>query len=261
MSQHVFSLQRRQTPTFYRLLPSGRSLAIAAALVAGAGGLYAIARETTMFAVRTIEVEGATPAVARQVQAALGRLSGTNLLALDGAAVIRTVDDLPTVVSASYDRDFPHTLRVRVLPESPVAVLRRGSGAWLASARGRVITPVARSRYRSLPRIWLPATTEIELGGFLTGDAAASARALRTVAVARFAGRVLWARVQDGQLTLALRSGLQLEFGAPTWLALKIAVVRSVLPTLSPPSAGGPTYLDVSVPERPVAGTNSQPAG
>ena len=214
-----------------------------------------------MFALRNIEVAGTTPTVARQVRAALARFSGTNLLALDGDAVVRSVDDLPTVVSASYDRDFPHTLRVRIVPESPVAVLRRGASAWLASARGRVIGAVARSQYRSLPRIWLPLSTEIDVGELLRGDAAASARALAAFVAARFAGRVLWARVRDGQLTLALRSGLELDFGQPTSLALKIAVVRAVLPTLRRPSAGGPTHLDVSVPERPVAGANPQPEG
>jgi hypothetical protein len=140
-------------------------------------------------------------------------------------------------------------------------VLRRGAEAWLASARGRVIGAVARSGYQSLPRIWLPSQTPIAVGGFLGGDAAASARALRELVATRFALRVLWARVLRGQLTLGLRSGLQLEFGAPTALDLKLAVARSILPTLARPSGGGPTYLDVSVPERPVAGTNSQVGG
>ena len=261
MSQGVLPLPRRRAPALSRVVPSGRSLAIAALVVASSAGVYAIARETTMFALRRVEVEGAPPAVASEVRAAVARFSGTNLLALDGAALVRTVDDLPTIVSTSYDRDFPHTLRIRVVPEEPVAVLRRGSDAWLASARGRVIGTVARTRYRALPRVWLPKATEIEIGSFLAGDAAASARALQTFVTARFADRVLWASVRGGQLTLALRSGLQVEFGPLTALALKIAVVRSVLPSLSPPVAGGPTYLDVSVPERPVAGSNPQPAG
>jgi cell division protein FtsQ len=226
--------------------------------VAAAGCLYLIARETPMFAVRRVEVHGAPPVVSQQVRVALARVSGTSLLSLDGAAVLRTLEDLPTVVSASYDRDFPHTLRVRIVAESPVAVLRRGAGAWLASARGRVIGTVARTRYPSLPRIWLPARTELTVGGFLDGDAAASARALREFVSTRFAHRVLWARVSGGRLALGLRSGLELEFGAPTILSLKLAVVRAILPTLAPPSGGGPTYLDVSAPERPVAGTNSQ---
>jgi cell division protein FtsQ len=261
MSQGVLSLARRHTPSCFRFAPSTRSLALAGALVAVAGCLYVIARETSMFAVRRIDVQGAPPAVTEQVRVALRRFSGTNLLALDGAAVVRTLENLPTVVSAGYDRDFPHTLRVRVVAESPVAVLRRGAGAWLASARGRVIGTVARTRDRSLPRIWLPAPTALEVGGFLTGDAAASARALRAFVATKFAHRVLWARVADGQLTLGLRSGLELELGTPTALDLKIAVARRIVPTLARPSAGGPHYLDVSVPERPVAGPNSQLGG
>jgi cell division protein FtsQ len=260
MNQDVLSFPGR-AHAVQRVLPSARSLAVAAALVAVAASMYAIARETPMFAVRTVEVHGAPPAVAEQVRVALGQFSGTNLLALDGAAVIRSLEDLPTVVAAEYDRDFPHTLRVRIVPESPVAVLRRGAGAWLASARGRVIGTVERSRHRTLPRIWLPARTELAVGGFLAGDAAASARALQAFVATRFAHRVLWARVAERQLTLGLRSGLELELGAPTALGLKIAVARTILPTLAPPSVGGPNYLDVSVPERPVAGTKAQVGG
>jgi cell division septal protein FtsQ len=223
--------------------------------------MYAIARETSMFAVRSFEIQGAPPAVRAQVRGVLQRFSGTNLLALNGAAVMRAIEDLPTVVSAQYDRSFPHALRVRVVAERPVAVVRRGSGAWLASARGRIIGPTARVRYRSLPRIWLPPSTQLATGDFLVGDAAASARALRAFVDARFAHRVLWARIQDRQLTLRLRSGLDVEFGPPTSLSLKIAVVRSILRTLAPASAGGPTYLDVSVAGRPVAGRNPQVGG
>jgi cell division protein FtsQ len=261
MSQGVLSLPRRRTSTLHRLLPSGRLLVVAAVLLASAGGLYAIARSTSMFAVRRLAVQGASPEVAAQVRAALLPFDGRNLLALHGATVVRTLEALPTVVSAEYDRAFPHTLRVRVVPEQAVAVIRRGAGSWLASARGRVIAQVERSRYRSLPRIWLPQSTELEVGSFLDGDAGASARALRAFVADRFAQRVLWARVQAGQLTLRLRSRLELRFGTPSELALKIAVVRSVLPTLALPAAGGPTYLDVSVPERPVAGVNPQLAG
>jgi cell division septal protein FtsQ len=223
--------------------------------------MYATARETSMFAVRSFVVEGAPAPVAAEVRAVLQRFSGTSLLALNGAAVLRAVDDLPTVVSAQYDRSFPHELRVRVVAETPVAVVRRGNGAWLASARGRIIAAIPRRRYRSLPRIWLPGSTKLAIGNFLAGDAAASARALRAFVDSRFAHRVLWARVADGRLALRLHSGLAVNFGAPTSLPLKIAVVRSILPTLAAPRAGGPSYLDLSVPERPVAGRDPQPEG
>jgi hypothetical protein len=42
---------------------------------------------------------------------------------------------------------------------------------------------------------------------------------------------------------------------------LKIAIAHGIVPALALPSAGGPDYLDIAVPERPVAGRNPQPAG
>jgi hypothetical protein len=54
----------------------------------------------------------------------------------------------------------------------------------------------------------------------------------------------------DRELTLALRNGLELRLGDGSDLAVKLEVARRVLPEL----AGLAGYLDVSVPERPVAG-------
>lgn len=261
MTHGVLSLPRRRPPAVLRLLPSGRTLLVAAALVAAAAGMYAIARETSMFAVRRIRVEGASPALARAVAAAAERFDGASLVSLNGAAVVGTVEDLPAVVSATYDRAFPHTLAIRVVPERPVAVLRSGAFSWLVSARGRAVASVPRGSNARLPRIWLPPGARIELGSFLAGDAGAAARALRAFVTAGLARSALWARIRNGELTVGLRSGLELRFGPAADLTLKIAVVRGIVETVPPPSAGGPRYLDVSVPDRPVAGSNPQVTG
>jgi cell division protein FtsQ len=257
----VLSLPRRRPRALVRLLPSGRSLLLAGALVALAAGVYLLARETSMFAVRGVRVTGASPALARQVGAALDRFDGVSLVSLHGAAVVGAVEDLPAVVSATYDREFPHTLVVRVVPERPVAILRSGTTSWVVSARGRVVAEVARGAFRTLPRIWVPPTTRVEVGSFLSDDAGAAARALRAFVSAGFARQALWARIRDRELTVLLRSGVELRFGSATDLALKIAVVRGILPAMTAASAGGPTYLDVSVPDRPVAGSDSQLSG
>ena len=57
------------------------------------------------------------------------------------------------------------------------------------------------------------------------------------------------------------REGLEVLLGAPLDLPLKIGIVRGLLPTFAPVPQGGPTYLDVTVPERPVAGRNPQVSG
>ena len=244
------------------MLPSGRALTIGIALLSIAAGLYGVARETSMFAVHSIQVEGAPPSVAAQAQNALRSFAGTSLLRLKGAAVVRRLEALPTVLSATYDRDFPHTLRVRLVLEQPVAVLRRGLSSWLVSGRGRVIASVDPKRYPRLPRIWLAATTQVERGTILDDQSGgAAARALAVLASSPVERRVLWASVRDGSLTAGLRSGLELRFGPLSDLRLKLAIAGSILPSLAPRAAGGPSYLDLAVPDRPVAGTNSQPGG
>jgi hypothetical protein len=68
-------------------------------------------------------------------------------------------------------------------------------------------------------------------------------------------------RALDGQITLGLRGGLEVRLGAPVELGLKIAIADHLLPAFALPGEGGPDYLDLAVPERPVAGRNPQPSG
>jgi len=261
VTQRVLSLPRRKPPALLRALPSGRALLVATALVLIGAGLYGLARETSMFAIRKIDVQGASPSLAAEVRTAMRDVEGRSLLALKSGATIARVEALPSVHTATVDRGFPHTLRIRVVPEQPVAVLRSGPASWLISARARVMEVVDSGTRRSVPRIWLPAGFDVPRGSFLSGDAAAAARALRAFITAGFANRVTWARIRSGQLTLGTRSGLELRLGAPIDLPLKIAIVQRIAPTLTVPGAGGPEYLDVSAPERPVAGTNPQVEG
>jgi len=262
VGEKVLQLPRRRSFDVLRFAPSGRSFAIGAALVLLAGGLYALARETSMFAVRSVEVEGASPALAAEVRAELRSFDGRSLVALNGDAVEQRIDGLPAVRSTVVDRAFPHTLRIRVLPELPVAVLRRGAESWLVSARGRVIAALALGARRDLPRIWLPTRTEISKGTFLTDEPGAlAARSLAAFVGSGFSNRVAFVRALDGQITLGLRGGLEIQLGAPIDLRLKIAIARGILPTLALPGQGGPDYLDITVPERPVAGRNPQPSG
>jgi cell division protein FtsQ len=226
---------------------------IGAGLVGVAVGLYAAARQTSMFAVTAVEVIGAPSPVRAQVRRAAAPLLGTSLLALDGAALRSEVEALPTVVSVRYDRAFPHTLRLTVVPERPVAVLRKGRESWLVSARGRVISRVARGGDARLARVWVPRGTAIARGEVLAdGDGGSPARALSFADA--LPARIAVASLTHRRLTFKLRSGLELRLGEPTDLRLKLAIARRALRAVPT----GSTYLDVSVPGRPVAGVNPQ---
>ena len=103
------------------------AVVIALALVGGAVGLYIAARQTSLFALDRIEVTGAPAPVAARIRSALADYQGRSLVRFDGTDARRRIAGVSEVANATFDRDFPHTLKVRVRLERPVAVLRRGS--------------------------------------------------------------------------------------------------------------------------------------
>ena len=232
--------------------PTRRSLAVGLGVLAVALGGYLLARESSLFSIDRIEVRGGSRKVARQVHVALASLVGRPLVGLDGSAVLERVDALPTVVSASYDRDFPHPLRIFVEPERPAAVLRRGPDSWLVSTRGRVMERLSATAVPKLPRIWISTRTPVRTGAELTAAGAATAAHAAGLAGA-FGARVESVSYTSGLLVFHLRSGVELLLGNGSDVKLKVTVAARVLAMV--PS--GSTYLDVSNPGRPVSGAGS----
>jgi cell division protein FtsQ len=233
------------------LLPSGRALLVGFALLAAGALAYFGARESSLFALRSIEVSGAPPRVAAHVRAALRPLDGTSLLAVDRADVERRLAKLSDVAGVSLDRDFPHTLKLVVAPAHSIAVLRRGISAWILSSDGHVIRTAGMFAAPRLPRIWIPRATGVDVGMTIDDDAAA--RAVAAVAAARRAGfseRIAAVRSTNRELTFVLASGPEVRLGDSTAVELKLAVAERLLPLVRT----GAGYVDVSVPARPITG-------
>ena len=233
-----------------RIVPSARSLLLWFGILGGVLLALVVARETPLFGVRAIEVTGAPPGVQRQVERALEDRRGESLVGLDLDAAQTDIAALPTVAAVAFDRAYPHTLRVTVLPERPVAVVRQGAAAFVVSERGRVIASVPRTRRPELARIWVSRDVPLAPGAIVDGELRIAVGAVAPLAGVRFPGRVVSVATGEDQLTLRLRSGLELRLGEPTHVDLKLAVAGRVLPLL--PAGSG--YLDLSVPDRPVAG-------
>jgi hypothetical protein len=244
-------------PRAVQLVPSGRSVAVSLALAVLALLAYLGARETAVFAVRNVEVEGVRGTVAQRVETALVPLEGKSLLEVNGDEVTRLATALPYVAGVAYDRAFPNTLRIRVKTEQPLAVVRRGVEAWLVSRRGRATERIAQGTHRTLPRIWLPKTVDVALGATLgTGAGADEVAMLAPLHEARLARRVANVHRADGQWVYMLRGGPELRVGTRSDLPLKLAIARRILTRTA---VSG--YLDVSVPQRPVAGLEPQVSG
>jgi cell division protein FtsQ len=225
---------------------------------------YVVARETSIFAVRSVELSVASGELAREVRAALAPLEGESMVALAPSEVERRLNALPSVFSATVDRDFPSTLRVSIRPEQAVAVVRQAQNAWLVSGRGRIIRGVEPGSMLRLPRIWLPATGDpLAPGSYLIADqGGAAARALARLPDS-FPGHVAAAQGTLEALVLILEAGasqetIELRLGSARQLNLKLAAAEEVLQTLSSDERANLAYLDVSLPTRPVGAPKSQ---
>ena len=139
--------------------------------------------------------------------------------------------------------------------ERPVAVLRQGADAWLVSASARVLRKLDRP-YPRLPRIWVPRSVDIAVNSTLGGPGARGSPPSRRCGRSQVGADVRQVLTEDGELTLVLASGTQLRLGDSGDLRLKLSIAKQLIPLTS-----GAAYVDISVPERPVAGYNPQVAG
>lgn len=240
-------------------------LALGAALaVAALALLYLAARMTPVFAVRTIEVSGASRSVREAARGAAEPFEGKSLVGLDGGALIEELEALPTVRSVRYDRAFPSTLRIFVTPELPLAVLRIGSDRWLVSRRGRVIRRYAPDPDERFPRFRLEERANVAPGTFVNDEAAHVILGALAAAPTRFPARIDKVSFEDGELKMELHASWgdpELRLGEPVDVGAKLAAAAVVLRSLAAGDPGSIGYVDVSVPERTVVGADPQVSG
>lgn len=221
-----------------------------AGLLAGlalVGGSWVWVRDSSLVAVRDVEVSGATGPQAAAVRAALtaaGRDQTT--LHVRGDALRRAAEPYPIVRDLEWETDLPRGLRIRVLEHDPVAALRSPSGPRVPVAGdGRLLRGAAVPR--DVPDLGvrvLPAGDRITDGRTRAGLAllAAAPRPLRRKVERLAMGPTGW--------TATLRDGPRVAFGDSSRPNAKWASLAAVL---TAPETAGTTRVDVQVPERPSA--------
>ena len=187
-------------------------------------GLYAAARGTSAFAVQRLAVDGAAPEVAAEVQKQLSPAIGESLLGLDLAELENRAESVPMVAAASFDRAFPHTLRIAIVPEVPVAVLRQGSPRGSPPTGGGVVAELERGARPGLPRIWLKRDVEVRLGEAVGGMQLRAIAAVAPLVSNPLPLDVASAVATREELKLVLRNGLELRLGDSRDLPVKLEV-------------------------------------
>jgi len=237
---------RLAVPRSRFVLGAAATLAVVALSGIVLGG-YALLRASSAFAVQAVPVDGGNRELQREVQrAARSAIGEVSLLAVDRRGVEVGIAQLPQVREAEVDRAFPASLRIRIVPERPVARIVIDGRTLLVAETGRVIGDAGEAA-GSLPQISAAPVDVPGVGGHIGSRsvteqirlAAAPIRPLRIVGIGQ----------GEGGLTAKTRDGYEIRFGDAHDLDRKIATTKVVLRR-----SGGQTirYLDVSVPATPV---------
>ncbi len=100
------------------------------------------ATRTPLLDVDRVVIQGATHTGAPAVGAAAGIDRGIAMTDVDGAGAARRVSSLPWVLRTDVVREWPSTVRIRVVERTATAVTRQGGAAWvLVDRTGRVLAP------------------------------------------------------------------------------------------------------------------------
>jgi cell division protein FtsQ len=208
------------------------------------GGLWL--RTSSLVRVSAVTVTGIGGPQAAQIRDALtvAALDMTTL-DVDDDALRHAVSTFPVVRDLHTTTGFPHRLRIAVDAYEPVAALRSGGSETAVAADGTLLrgTPTA--------TLTVVGVKTLPGGDHVVDVATRRAVSLLAAAPAPLRGRV--ARVFRGTRGLAatVEDGPKLYFGGGVRLRAKWLAAAQVLASSS---AQGASYVDVRIPERPVAG-------
>jgi cell division protein FtsQ len=204
-------------------------------------------RNLSWFAIDEVTVEGATTSERQITTAIEAAAADMTTLHLKDDALATAVSRFPTVAAVGADANFPHELHVTLRERLPVAVAEVGARRVAVSPDGYMLVGL------SFDPKQLPAIEGASASGPRLAEQAAAQAAIIGAAPEPLRDRLSSSSWDEdsGGIVVDLEGAPGLRFGDGSRAEDKWAAVVAVL---SSEERGSPSYLDVSVPERPVAG-------
>ena len=224
-----------------------RLLAAAIVLLVLYGAYMFWFRNLSWFAIDGVTIKGATTNE-REIKSAVERVAGDmTTLHIKDDQLRAAVSRFPTVASVAASTSFPHGLEVTITERLPVAFVDSGGRRTAVSADGYLLAG-ANFDAKTLPRIEGAAAHGVRLDQ----DAAAQA-AILGATPGPLKNRITSSSWDEdlGGVVVDLHNGPEIRFGDGARAQDKWEAAVAVL---SGEERGTPSYLDVSVPDRPVSG-------
>ena len=237
---------RLRRPRLPRMTP--RRLGVVVLLLAVLAGAWMYVRSSSLVVIRQVRVTGVSGADAGAVRAAVVNAALTmTTLDLSVAKLRSAVAPYPHIAGLSVQTHFPHGLTVHVDEQIPVAAVHAGGRLIAVDGAGALLPGDHTKGLAALPVA--PDTG----GGRVTSAGTLAVLSVLSAAPYQILPHVLSARstARHG-VAVELRNGPTLFFGDTTQERLKWSAAVAVL---AHPASHGASYIDVSAPENPAAGS------
>lgn len=124
-------------------------MAILLGVIGGVSALY----RSQLFEIRTVDVIGAERLTVDAIRSRAAVPQGATLLRFPAGAIKARLLDYAWIADAQVTRDFPNTLRIRVVERKPAAVVDTGETFWVVDSSGMVLGEQSLEETTTLPTI------------------------------------------------------------------------------------------------------------
>jgi cell division protein FtsQ len=231
------------------MVMASRKASVAAAVlltVVVLGALFLWLRDSSLVAVRQVEITGVTGSQAGEIRDALTEAAqDMTTLHVREDSLRDAVQAYPVVRELHADADFPHRLRITVNSYDPIGAMQLGGRSVAIARDGTVLDGTPTKGLTVISASGSAAGTKI------TGTQATKLVRLLAAAPGPIRSRAQRAYQGPSGLAVDLRNGPRLDFGDLSQLDGKWLAAAAVL---ADKDSQGASYVDVRLPERPVAG-------
>jgi cell division protein FtsQ len=221
---------------------------VAVVLLAGGGWLWL--RNSSLVAVRQVTITGVSGPDSGRIRSALtGAARGMTTLNVKFAALQTAIKPYPVVKHLTVSTSFPHTMRITVAEQVPVAEISAAGRTIAVSADGTLLRDgIANGPLPTISVSVFPGGTHVDRSVAPEVQLLAAAPNALLAKVAQVSTDPTYG------LIAALRNGPKVYFGDATNLSAKWSAAAAVLASSSSAAA---SYIDVTNASRPAAGSGT----
>lgn len=235
-------------------------------LVIVLGVAFLFLRSSSVFAITNIQVEPTEHVTNEQIQKLIAVEEGTTLLNMDESLITEELQKDPWIASATYEKQFPNTLKITITERKVTALVALSSGSvawylgegniWLEESQlnvpeGKTTSTVALEKASSEGELLItdvPATVSPVAGAPATdAEILAVMQYQNTFSFELKSQIVNYSASSVDGISVTLSNGVQVALGAPTQIADKEKVILAMLKQFP----GELTYLNVRTPASP----------